>query len=101
MLLNEYRSRNLDEFIDKLFPLVLAFFKIHHFKYIGIVLTRDGYCTRELKMRIVIVKEAFNRKLSLLTSKLNIEIKKKLVRCYVWSTALYGIEIRGELYGEL
>ena len=35
-------------------------------------------------------KGAFNRKMSLLTSKLNIELKKKLVRCYVWSIALYG-----------
>jgi hypothetical protein len=44
-------------------------------------------------MRIAIAKEAFNRKISLSTSKLNIEIKKKLVRCYVWSIALYGSEI--------
>ena len=41
-------------------------------------------------MRIAIAKEAFNRKMSLLTSKLNIELKKKLVRYYVWSIALYG-----------
>ena len=39
------------------------------------VLTRDGYCTREIKMRIAIAKEAFNRKMSLLTSKLNIKLK--------------------------
>jgi hypothetical protein len=39
-------------------------------------------------MRIVIGKEVFNRKMSLLTRKLNIELKKKLVRCYVWSIAL-------------
>ena len=43
-------------------------------------------------MRIVIAKEAFNRKILLLTSKLNIELRKKLVRCYVWSIALYGSE---------
>ena len=43
-------------------------------------------------MRIAIAKEAFKRKMSLLTSKLNIELKKKLVRCYVWSIALYGSE---------
>jgi hypothetical protein len=43
-------------------------------------------------MRIVIAKEAFNRKMSLLTIKLNIELKKKLVKCYVWSIAYYGSE---------
>jgi hypothetical protein len=37
-------------------------------------------------------KEAFNTKMSLLTSKLNIELKQKLVRCYVWRIALYGSE---------
>ena len=52
-----------------------------YFKYLGNVLTRDGYCTKKIKMRIVTAKEAFNRKMSLLTSKLNIELKKKLVRC--------------------
>ena len=57
--------------------------EVDHFKYLGSVLTRDGYCTREIKMRIAIAKEAFNRKMSLLTSKLDTELKKKLVRCYV------------------
>ena len=66
--------------------------EVDHFKYLGSVLTRDGYCTREINMRISIAKEAFNRKMPLLTSKLNIELKKKLFRCYVWSTALYSSE---------
>ena len=66
--------------------------EVDHFKYLDSVLTRYGYCTKEIKMRIAIAKEAFNRKMSLLTSKLNTELKKKLVRCYVWSIALYGSE---------
>jgi hypothetical protein len=41
-------------------------------------------------MRIVIVKEAFKRKISFLKGKLNIELREKLVMCYVWSIALYG-----------
>ena len=43
-------------------------------------------------MSTAIAKEAFNRKMPLLTSKLNIKLEKKLVRCYVWSIALYGSE---------
>ena len=62
--------------------------EIVNFTYLGSVLTRDGYCTREIKMRIAIAKKAFNRNMSLLTCKLNIELNKKLVRCYVWSIAL-------------
>ena len=36
--------------------------EVDQFKYLGSVLTRDGHCTREIKMRIAIAKEAFNRK---------------------------------------
>ena len=61
--------------------------EIHHLKYLGSVFTRDGYCTKEIKMRILVAKEAFNR-ISLLTGKLNIEIRKILVMCYVWYIAL-------------
>jgi hypothetical protein len=43
-------------------------------------------------MRIAMVKVAFNRKIPLLTSKVNIELRKKLVRCHVWSIALYVSE---------
>jgi hypothetical protein len=32
-------------------------------------------------MRIAVAKEAFNRKISLLTSNLNVELRMKLVRC--------------------
>ena len=34
----------------------------------------------------------FNRKIPLLKSKLNTELRKKQVRCYVWIIALYGSE---------
>ena len=35
--------------------------EVSHFKYLESVLTRDGYCTRKIKMRIAIVKGAFNK----------------------------------------
>jgi len=37
-------------------------------------------------------KFAFNRKRTLFTSTLDLELRKKLVKCYVWSIALYGAE---------
>ena len=43
-------------------------------------------------------KAAFNKKKNLFTSKLDLNSRKKLVKCYVWSMALYGAEIgRSEL----
>jgi hypothetical protein len=35
-------------------------------------------------------KAAFNKKKNLFTSTLDLELRKKLVKCYVWSIALYG-----------
>ena len=37
-------------------------------------------------------KVAFNKKRALFTSTLDLEMKKKLVKCYIWSIALYGAE---------
>jgi hypothetical protein len=38
-------------------------------------------------------KAAFNKKRTLFTSTLDLELRKKIVKCYVWSIALYGAEI--------
>ena len=37
-------------------------------------------------------KAAFNKKKTLFTSKLDFNLRKKLVKCYIWSMALYGAE---------
>ena len=37
-------------------------------------------------------KAAFNRKKSVFTSKLDLNLRKTLVKCYIWSIALYGAE---------
>jgi hypothetical protein len=37
-------------------------------------------------------KAAFNKKKTLFTSKLDLNLKKKLFKCYIWSIALYGGE---------
>ena len=44
------------------------------------------------KSRIANSKAAFNKKKNLFTSKLDLNLRKKLVKCYVWSMALYGDE---------
>ena len=37
-------------------------------------------------------KAAFNKKKNLFTRKLDLNLRKKLVKCYVWSMAVYGAE---------
>ena len=76
-------------------------------KYLGSLLTNDGRCTREIKSRIAMAKAAFSKKRTLFTSKLDLNLKKKLIKCYIWSMALYGAETwtlrgsRSERAGEL
>jgi hypothetical protein len=37
-------------------------------------------------------KAAFNKKRTLFTSTLDLQLKKKLVKCYIWNIALYAAE---------
>jgi len=62
------------------------------FKYLGSTLTNDGRCRCEIKSRIAMAIAAFNKKETLFTSKLDLNLRKKLVKCYIWSMALYGAE---------
>jgi hypothetical protein len=65
---------------------------VESFKYLGNILTNDGRCTCEINCRIAMDKAAFNRKRALFTSTLDLELRKKLVKCYIWNKTLYGAE---------
>jgi hypothetical protein len=65
---------------------------VESFKYLGRILTNYGRCTCEIKCWIAMAKAAFNKKRTLFKSTLDFELRKKLVKCYVWSIALYGAE---------
>jgi len=53
---------------------------VESFKYLGSILTNDGRCTCEIKRRIAMAKAAFNKKRTLFTSTLDLELRKKLVK---------------------
>jgi len=44
------------------------------------------------KFRIDMAKAAFKKKKKLFTSKLEVNVRKKLMKCCIWSTALYDAE---------
>ena len=72
-------------------------------KYLGSILTNDGRCTCEIKCRIAMAKAAINKKATLFTSILDLELRKKLVNFYNWSIALQGAEtwvLRSETSGK-
>jgi hypothetical protein len=56
------------------------------------MLTKDGKCTYETKSRIAMENAAFNKNKTPFTSKMDLELRIKPVKCYVWSIALYGDE---------
>jgi hypothetical protein len=57
---------------------------VESFKYLGSILTNDGRRACEIKRRIAMAKAAFNKKRTLFTSTLDLELRKKLVKCYIW-----------------
>jgi DNA-directed RNA polymerase specialized sigma54-like protein len=65
---------------------------VEYFNYLGSMITNDARCTSEIKSRIAMVKAAFNKKKILSNSKLDLNLRKKLVKCYIGSIALYGAE---------
>jgi hypothetical protein len=65
---------------------------VESFIYLGSMLTNDGRCACEIKSSIAMAKVVFNKKRDLLTSKMYLELRKKLVKCYIWSIALYSSE---------
>ena len=62
------------------------------FKYLGSKLTDGGRCTGEIKCRIDMAKAAFNMKKTLFAGTLDLNLRKNLVKCYIWSIALYVAE---------
>jgi hypothetical protein len=55
------------------------------------MITYDARCTYEIKSRIAMAKAAFNKK-TLFTSKLDLNLRRKLVKCYIWNIDLCGAE---------
>jgi hypothetical protein len=61
-------------------------------KYLGSILTNDVRRTCEVKCRIALAKATFSKKRAVFTSTLDWELKKKQLKCYIGSIALYGAE---------
>jgi hypothetical protein len=56
-----------------------------YFKHVCNMITNDARCSSEIKFRISMAKAAFNKKKTFITSKLELYLRKKLVKCYIWN----------------
>ena len=52
---------------------------VEYFSYLGSIITDDARCTCEIKSRIAMAKPAFNKKKALFTSKVELNLRQKLV----------------------
>ena len=67
--------------------------QVDQFNYLGSMISQDARCGIEIKRRIILAKNAFSNIRNLLTNrKLSIKIRKRFLKCYVWSVLLYGCE---------
>jgi hypothetical protein len=56
------------------------------------MITNSARCKREIKSTIATAKATLNKKKTLFTSTFDLNLRNKLVKCYIWSTDLYGAE---------
>jgi len=52
------------------------------------MITSDEKCRREIQPGIVMATAAFSKNKGPVTSKLDVNLREKLVKCYIWSVAL-------------
>jgi hypothetical protein len=57
------------------------------------MIKNDARYTREIKARTVVGKAAFNWQKTLSTNKLDLNLRKKPVKCYTCCIALYVLEL--------
>jgi len=65
---------------------------VSEFRYFGTIISQDGCCTEEIRSGFEIAKNVFMKKKKLFTGKMKQELRKRIMKCLVWSVALYAAE---------
>ena len=61
--------------------------------YLSYMATEDGKCDSEIRRRIGQAKSTFENMANLLTAgNISISLRQRILKCYIWSTLLYGAE---------
>ena len=67
--------------------------QVETFRYLGSLVSEDGRCDAEVRARIGMAKANFGNMRNVLTNmSLDIHLRMRILRCYVWSGLLYGCE---------
>jgi predicted nucleic acid-binding Zn ribbon protein len=65
---------------------------VEYFHYLCSMTTNCASCRCETKSRTVMPKAAFDKTQTIFTRKLDLHVRKKLVKCYVWKVAFIRSE---------
>ena len=60
---------------------------VKYFICSGSMITSEARCTCEINSRIGMAKAAIIKKKTLFTSRLDVNLRKKPVKCFIWCTA--------------
>jgi len=63
--------------------------QVSQFRYLGSLISEDGSCTKGIWSRIEMAKKVLMEK-KIVYWKMNLELKKGIMKCLVWSVALYA-----------
>ncbi|GFO00735.1 craniofacial development protein 2 [Plakobranchus ocellatus] len=67
--------------------------QVTKFKYLGYLITSDGRCTSEIRKRIAMAKDTFQKRKPILANRnIRMTTKIRIIKTYVWSVLLYGSE---------
>jgi len=66
--------------------------QVTKFKYLGSILSEDGRCFEDVKVRVGMAKEAFRKRRELMTKSFNKDLKKRMIKTLVWPVATYACE---------
>ncbi|XP_049787711.1 uncharacterized protein LOC126191016 [Schistocerca cancellata] len=65
---------------------------VKEFCYLGSKITDDGRSREDIKCRLAMARKAFLKKRNLLTSNIDLGVRKSFLKVFVWSVAMYGSE---------
>src|SRR6478672_9272728 len=58
--------------------------QVSQFRYLGSLISENGRCLDDVKTRIGMAKNAFNKRKELLTRSIRVDLRKRLVKTRVW-----------------
>ena len=67
--------------------------QVKQFKYLGSIVSEDGRCTKDVKARIGMAKDAFTKRRELLSRKMSSVVKKKMVKTLVYGQFYMDVKL--------